>query len=131
MKQKEQTIIENEILGRKYTGYAYIYPLDGGARQEYVMEMTPKNIANFIGAHQYDAEKIILTDMLDRLILDTVGGLIMNCPDQTLCGRILPLLTPIQMGKKKARKIPIVSRKVFEEYAQQEAQTVTEAEMQM
>lgn len=131
MKQKEQTIIENEIFGRKYTGYVYIYPLDGGARQEYVMEMTPKNIANFIGAHQYDAEKIILTDMLDRLILDTVGGLIMNCPDQTLCGRILPLLTPIQMGKKKARKIPIVSRKVFEEYAQQEAQTVTEAEMQM
>ena len=60
--------------GREHAGYAYIYPLDGGARQEYVLEMTPENIANFIGAHQYDAEKIILTEMLDNLILDTAGG---------------------------------------------------------
>ena len=68
MKRKEQTIVEKEIPGREHAGYAYIYPLDGGARQEYVLEMTPENIANFIGAHQYDAEKIILTDMLDNLI---------------------------------------------------------------
>ena len=74
MKRKEQTIVEKEIPGREHAGYAYIYPLDGGARQEYVLEMTPENIANFIGAHQYDAEKIILTDMLDNLILDTAGG---------------------------------------------------------
>lgn len=74
MKRKEQTIVEKEIPGREHAGYAYIYPLDGGARQEYVLEMTPENIANFIGAHQYDAEKIILTDMLDNLILDTAAG---------------------------------------------------------
>ena len=55
MKRKEQTIVEKEIPGREHAGYAYIYPLDGGARQEYVLEMTPENIANFIGAHQYDA----------------------------------------------------------------------------
>ena len=58
MKRKEQTIVEKEIPGREHAGYAYIYPLDGGARQEYVLEMTPENIANFIGAHQYDAEKV-------------------------------------------------------------------------
>ena len=58
MKRKEQTIVEKEIPGREHAGYAYIYPLDGGARQEYVLEMTPENIANFIGAHQYDAEKL-------------------------------------------------------------------------
>ena len=101
MKRKEQTIVEKEIPGREHAGYAYIYPLDGGARQEYVLEMTPENIANFIGAHQYDAEKIILTDMLDNLILDTAGGFIMNCPDQILCGRVLPLLAPIQMGRRR------------------------------
>ena len=105
MKRKEQTIVEKEIPGREHAGYAYIYPLDGGARQEYVLEMTPENIANFIGAHQYDAEKIILTDMLDNLILDTAGGFIMNCPHQILCGRILPLLAPIQMGRRKAKDI--------------------------
>lgn len=104
MKRKEQTIVEKEIPGREHAGYAYIYPLDGGARQEYVLEMTPENIANFIGAHQYDAEKIILTDMLDNLILDTAGGFIMNCPDQILCGRVLPLLAPIQMGGGAGQK---------------------------
>lgn len=116
MKRKEQTIVEKEIPGREHAGYAYIYPLDGGARQEYVLEMTPENIANFIGAHQYDAEKIILTDMLDNLILDTAGGFIMNCPDQILCGRVLPLLAPIQMGRRRAKEIPVVSRAAFEAY---------------
>ena len=119
MKRKEQTIVEKEIPGREHAGYAYIYPLDGGARQEYVLEMTPENIANFIGAHQYDAEKIILTDMLDNLILDTAGGFIMNCPDQILCGRVLPLLAPIQMGRRRAKEIPVVSRAAFEAYAPQ------------
>ena len=85
MKRKEQTIVEKEIPGREHAGYAYIYPLDGGARQEYVLEMTPENIANFIGAHQYDAEKIILTDMLDNLILDTAGGFIMNSAQTRSC----------------------------------------------
>ena len=122
MKRKEQTIVEKEIPGREHAGYAYIYPLDGGARQEYVLEMTPENIANFIGAHQYDAEKIILTDMLDNLILDTAGGFIMNCPDQILCGRVLPLLAPIQMGRRRAKEIPVVSRAAFEAYAPQKGQ---------
>ena len=69
--------------------------------------------------HQYDAEKIILTDMLDNLILDTAGGFIMNLPDQILCGRVLPLLAPIQMGRRRAKEIPVVSRAAFEAYAPQ------------
>lgn len=54
-------------------GYAYLYPSDGGNRQEFVFDMTPENIANFIGGHLEDAEKIVLTDMLDRLILESKG----------------------------------------------------------
>lgn len=106
MKRKEQTIVEKEIPGREHAGYAYIYPLDGGARQEYVLEMTPENIANFIGAHQYDAEKIILTDMLDNLILDTAGGFIMNCPDQILCGRVLPCWRRSRWGGAGQKRSP-------------------------
>ena len=60
-----------------------------------------------------------LTDMLDNLILDTAGGFIMNCPDQILCGRVLPLLAPIQMGRRRAKEIPVVSRAAFEAYAPQ------------
>ena len=115
MKRKEQTIVEKEIPGREHAGYAYIYPLDGGARQEYVLEMTPENIANLYWAPiSTMPEKIILTDMLDNLILDTAGGFIMNCPDQILCGRVLPLLAPIQMGRRRAKEIPVVSRAAFE-----------------
>ena len=43
----------------------------------------------------------------------------MNCPDQILCGRALPLLAPIQMGRRRAKEIPVVSRAAFEAYAPQ------------
>lgn len=94
MDEKKQKISEEEILGKSHAGYAYIYPFDG-SRQEYVFDMTPEHIANFLGAHQFDAEKIILTDMLDRLILNTIGGFIDQCPDRELCRQIIPLLAPI------------------------------------
>ena len=41
-------------------GYAYVYPLDGSPRQEYLISMSPENMANFIGKQGYDAEKIII-----------------------------------------------------------------------
>lgn len=117
MKQKEQSIMEKEILDREHVGYAYIYPLDGSSRQEYVFDMTPENVANFIGAHQHDADKIVLTDIMDNLIMDTTGGFILNCSDQNLCGRVLPLLVPIQIGRRRAKEIPLVNRAAFEAYA--------------
>lgn len=131
MTNEELKIIEEDILGKEDAGYAYLYPLNGDVREEYVFDMTPENIANFIGAHPYDAEKIVLTDMLDRLILDTAGGFIMNCPDQELCRNIIPLLAPIQMGEREAEEIPMVSREVFDEYGYLEDQAVTEAELGM
>ena len=30
----------------------------------------------------------------------------MNCPDQILCGRVLPLLAPIQMGRRRGKRDP-------------------------
>lgn len=130
MDEKEKRIIEEEILGRDHAGYAYIYPY-GGDRQEYVFDMTPRNIANFLGAHQYDAAKIILTDMLDRLILNTMGGFIDQCPDQELYRRIVPLLAPIQMGETEAQEIPMVTMEAFDEYGRLEDEMVTEAEYGM
>lgn len=118
MNKKEKRIIEEEILGKDYIGYAYVY-LYSGDSQEYVFDLTPENIANFLGVHQYDAAKIILTDMLDRLILSTIGGFIDQCPDQDLCRRILPLLVPIQMGEADAQEIPMVTMEALEEYGEE------------
>lgn len=61
-------------------GFAYLYPIEGIERQENVFDMTPENIANFIGSHLYDTQKIILTDMRDCLILNTKGGLLTVVP---------------------------------------------------
>lgn len=123
-----ETMLENSE-GR--IGYAYLYPNDGGERKEIVFEMTAENMAQFIGAHFYDAEKIILTDMCDRLILETFGGFIDRCPNPELCRQILPLLVPIQMGETEAKDFPHISRELFDEYGQWEDEMVTAAELGM
>lgn len=61
-------------------------------------------------------EKIVLTDMFDRLILDTMGSFINNCPNQELCKNIIPLLAPIQMGEKEATDFPMVIRELYDQY---------------
>lgn len=127
-RKKVETMLESSD-GR--IGYAYLYPCDGSARQEFVFEMTPKNIANFIGSHPYDAEKIVLTDMMDRLILETAGGFIDRCPDQNLCRQIIPILAPIQMGEEEAKEFPIISRETYDKYGQWEDEMVTSAELGM
>ena len=47
-------------------GYAYVYPLDGGARKEYMLSLSAENLANFIGTYGLESEKIIVTDVLDQ-----------------------------------------------------------------
>ncbi len=69
----------------------------------YAFRQTPSNIANFLGAHQFDVEKIVLTTIFDTLVLDTVGGFIMTCPNQDLCREIIKFLAPIQMGMAEAK----------------------------
>lgn len=59
-----------------------------------MFNMTPENIANFIGKYAYTADKVILTDMCDRLIVESIyDGFIMNCPNQELCRKIIPSAT--------------------------------------
>lgn len=129
MKKKDMKQVK-KVMDGFHVGYAYLYSYDGG-NQEFVFDMTPENIANFIGSHYFDAEKMILTDMQDRLILNTIGGFIDYCPDQDLCRKILPNLLVIQRGEVEAAKFPIVTREMFEEYCDMEEQVVMEAEISM
>jgi len=130
MAEKEKSMVE-KILDTERAGYAYFYPSDGGNRQEFFISTTPENMANFLGSHFYDAEKMIITDMVDRLILDTYGGFINTCPDQKLCAEIIPYLAPIQMGEKEAGEILMVTREESDMYFAAEDQAVTMAECQM
>ena len=130
MTEKEKSMVE-KILDTERAGYAYFYPSDGGNRQEFFISTTPENMANFLGSHFYDAKKMIITDMVDRLILDTCRGFINTCPAQKLCAEIIPYLAPIQMGEKEAGEILMVTREESDMYFAAEEQAVTMAECQM
>ena len=92
---------------------------------------TAENIANYIGSHMFEAEKIVITDMCDRLILDTCGYFINSCPNQEFCKEIHPFLIPIQMGEKDAGEVLSVSRDVSEQYFREEDEAATMAEIGM
>lgn len=128
--EKEKSMVE-KILDTERVGYAYFYPSDGGNRQEFFISTTPENMANFLGSHFYDAEKMIITDMVDRLILNTYGGFINTCPDQKLCAEIIPYLAPIRMGEKETGEILMVTKEESDMYFAAEDQAVTMAECQM
>lgn len=130
MTEKEKEAVEQAMEGF-HVGYAYLYPMEGIERQEYVFDMVPENIANFIGSHLYDAQKIVLTDMMDRLILDTAGGFIENCPNQELCRKVVTSLAPLQMGDNEPEEFPIVTRELYDRYCQMEEEAVMQAEISM
>lgn len=130
MTEKEKEAVK-QVMEGLHVGYAYLYPVEGIERQEYIFDMTPENIANFIGSHLYDAQKIVLTDMMDRLILDTAGGFIENCPNQELCRQVVASLAPLQMGDSEPEEFPIVAREQYDRYCQMEEEAVMRAEIAM
>lgn len=92
-----------------------------------MFQMTAENIANFIGKHEFDGDKIIMTDMCDCFICESVfGRFLMNCPNQDLCREIIPHLAPIQMGEAEAKDFPVATREEMEElwHAEEEVMRV-------
>lgn len=119
MKKRELNICRKLfrcIIDGKSIGYAYIYPVDKSVRQQYVFELTPKNIANLIGHFAFNAEKIIITDYVDNLVCDTFGGFINQCPDKKMLLKITKWLNPILMGTSEAVKVQFVSSDLMDEY---------------
>ncbi|OUQ84030.1 DUF4240 domain-containing protein [Flavonifractor sp. An10] len=76
--------------------YAAVY--QNGSCAEYRFPDTPRDIANFIGSRPC-ADEIVLTDTLDRLLLDTRGSIIYSCPDKELLAKVTHFLVPIQTGE--------------------------------
>ena len=97
----------SELLDKENLVRGYVYPYDG-SRQEYLFENTPFNIANFIMLHP-EAREIILTDELDRKILNTFGHFIDRCPDQKLLPQILEHLIPLQTCEREPQEIPVAT----------------------
>ena len=110
-------------------GYAYLYPHGREIPQVHVMNMTPENIANFIGQHRGDSSEMTLTDQLDVTILTTYGEFIDKCPDKELLRDVLQYLVPIQMGEAAPKNIPAVTMDTYELY--DEFLEATQMEMTM
>ena len=126
LREKVEKIMEDGNVG-----YAYLYLNNSVLGEGFVFSMTPENIANFLGSHFLEARKMILTDLSDRLILDTYGGFVDHCLNRELLSEIMKLLNPIQMGKVRPAEFPIVTRDEYDEYGRWEDEQVTIAEMSM
>jgi len=98
----------------------YVYGFDG-ERQEFYFENSPSSIASFIMLKKENVDKLILTDTLDRLILDTYGEFINRCPDQKLLQEITKHLIPMQLGDKEPVEISIATAKEAQAFWNQES----------
>lgn len=105
------------ILKAGNLGYARLYPESKSAPEIYIFSMSPENIANFLGSHQFGCLKMVLTDLFDRLILDTIYGYIDHCPDRNLLQQILPHLIPIQQSDESPEPFPMVAYDTFDAYS--------------
>lgn len=86
------------------SGVVYAYVYQDSQCNEYRFEDTPKNIANFIGSHPM-ADQIVLTDVFDRLLLNTRGNIIDTCSDKELLAKVKHFLLPIQSGEVQPESI--------------------------
>lgn len=93
--------------------YAYVY--QGGERKEHVFKNTAQNIAAFIGGRP-NVSKMILTDIMDILVIDTIGNFIDHCPDKDLLEDVKKVLIPIQMGQKEVPEIFCPTKEEYENY---------------
>lgn len=107
------------LLNSKRLVYGYVYENSGNSK--YLIEGAPENLANFLGSHP-SAKQIVLTDLLDRFILDTFGFFINRCPDQRLLYEVTEALIPIQSGDTEAKPALCATTAEIEAYYEMQDQ---------
>ena len=130
MKSEDEQMLQR-IMDIDTMGYACIYD-SSGKREEYLIALTAENLANLIGGKGGEARQISVTDVLDRLMVDSRMETLGSCLAQRLCRKINQFLAPIQRGEKEAEEILAVSREAADEYfaAEEEAAILAECRMQ-
>ena len=130
MKSEDEQMLQR-IMDIDTMGYACIYD-SSGKREEYLIALTAENLANLIGGKGGEARQISVTDVLDRLMVDSRMETLGSCLAQRLCRKINQFLASIQRGEKEAGEILAVSREAADEYfaAEEEAAILAECRMQ-
>ena len=74
---------------------AHVYV--GAGSSEFLISRSPQEIARFLMEHQ-TADKIIVTDILDRFVMSSFGCFVDQCVDRDLLIQIMAVLVPLQSG---------------------------------
>lgn len=129
MKSEDEQMLQR-IMDIDTMGYACIYD-SSGKREEYLIALTAENLANLIGGKGGEAQQISVTDVLDRLMVDSRMETLGSCLAQRLCRKINQFLASIQRGEKEAGEILAVCRDATDEYfaAKEKADILTEYQM--
>lgn len=70
---KDKQMIER-IMDTDTTGYVYVYPGEASNREEYMVALTAESLENLIGGKGIDARQVIVTDVMDRPVVNTRGA---------------------------------------------------------
>lgn len=130
MKSEDEQMIQR-IMDTDTMGYASVYDSGSGKREEYLVALTAENLANLIGGKGGEARQISVTDVLDRLMVDSRMETLGSCLAQRLCRKINQFLASIQRGEEEAGEILAVCRDATDEYfaAKEKADILTEYQM--
>lgn len=122
-----------KIMDQGNLGYACIFMIgESGVHTDYMLNLSGKHIASLIAKFTNEADKIIITDICDQFVCESVyGGILSNCPDQELCRDIVKHLLPYQMGEQDPSDLLIATKEEMEELWHEEELEVMIAEIRM
>lgn len=121
------------IMDQGNLGYACIFKTgENGMHKDYMFNITSENIACLNATYANEADRIIVTDICDQFVCESVyGGILSNCQDQELCRDILKHLLPYQMGDQDPDDLMIATKEEMEELWHEEEVEVMRAELRM
>lgn len=95
-----------------HCGYVY----HGSQREEYIFDILPiENLASFIMNHR-DADRMVITDTMYELLLDTIGEFVDTCANKRFLEELKRVLIPMQLGETEPQRFPCATMDEFNDY---------------
>ena len=126
----EQADIEmiNDIMDSEAVGYACFYPKDKSEVKDFLISTTSENIACFIRNWIEQADKIVIIDIVERMIM-TINGEGIESSNKKLIDEVQNSLRTKASGEKQRDILLAIPRKISDQYFFEEDQTVTMMEI--
>lgn len=66
-----------------------------------------ENLCAFVARIKLN-ERYVITDLSDNFVLDTIGNFLDRCMDKDLLQRLVPIITPMQMGEVEVPSVKYI-----------------------